>query len=533
MKKIELFQEIYGEKYVAQFKDFLGRYPSEKSNYKLDQTDSFLISYADSIISNKKAFNSLFELLDEYLENTIKNVHILPMYPFTSDDGFSVVDYEKIREDLGNWEDLEGYAKRYGLMYDFVINHISASSTWFKDYLKGKNNYFIEYDENFDTSQVVRPRASPLFSEIEGKKVWTTFSEDQIDLNFKEYKVFEEATRILISYCQKGARFIRLDAIGFMWKESATSCIHLENTHKIIKLWRLILDDLFSDKFLITETNVPHEENISYFGNSDEAHMVYNFALPPLVADAILTGKSNYITQWISQLEEKENCSYFNFLSSHDGIGLRPVENILAKENIQNIVNNTTKKLGKINYKSNVDGSQSPYECNINYYSLLKENDEFDYKRLLSAVFILNSLKGCPAIYIHTLLGSENDIKGMEESGINRRINREQLQKDKLELELSQETERKKILEGIKEQLKLRKENPAFSPYSSQKIENYTDSVIVINRKGGGQEVTCIVNISNQKIELTQKISGYSLLDYKNLEISELEAYQYMWIERK
>lgn len=532
MQTIKLFEEIYGPSNTERFKQFLNKYESVSRNYKLDSSDSFLITYGDSIISEKNGFETLFSTLETKVGDSIKNVHILPMYPYTSDDGFSVIDYEQVRNDLGTWEELASYSSKYGLMYDFVINHMSKSSQWFKEFTEGKNNYFIEYDEGFDYSKVVRPRVSPLFHEINGKNVWTTFSEDQVDLNFKEYDVFEEATRILIDYCKNGATFIRLDAIGFMWKESGTSCIHLENTHKIIKLWRLILDEIFGDKFLITETNVPHQENISYFGESNEAHMVYNFALPPLVADAILSGNSKFISEWMNNLETIENCTYFNFLSSHDGIGLRPVEALLPEENIQNIVDNTFAKGGRINYKNNTDGTKSPYECNINYYSLLKEKDEYDVDRLLCATFILNSIKGCPAIYVHTLFGSENDIKGMELSGINRRINREQLVQEQLLQELDSDCDRKEILLGIKKQLDVRKSSEGFDPYGEQSVEVIDERLIVINRINNEKDIVCIANISDIEVSLESELIGYSLLDECNVKISKLMPYEYMWIER-
>ncbi|MFV0498689.1 MAG: alpha-amylase family glycosyl hydrolase, partial [Bacilli bacterium] len=222
MRILELFSEIYGTENIERFKSFLNTYENQDIKYELNEEDSFLISYGDSLKSEKKGFDSLFTTLREEVGSSIKNVHILPMYPYTSDDGFSVVDYEQVRDDLGSWADLNKYSNEYGLMYDFVINHMSKSSEWFQEFLKGNNNYFVEYDESFNYNNVVRPRVSPLFHEIGGKNVWTTFSEDQVDLNFKEYEVFEEATRILIDYCKNGATFIRLDAIGFMWKESGT-----------------------------------------------------------------------------------------------------------------------------------------------------------------------------------------------------------------------------------------------------------------------------------------------------------------------
>src|SRR5690606_35016656 len=108
-------------------------------------------------------------------------------------------------------------------------------------------------------------------------------SADQVDLNFKNPAVLLATTRALLFYVEHGAKFIRLDAIAYLWKEIGTPCIHLPQTHQVIQLMRAVLDEVAPDVRLITETNVPHPDNISYFGaGTNEAQLVYNFALPPL-----------------------------------------------------------------------------------------------------------------------------------------------------------------------------------------------------------------------------------------------------------
>lgn len=535
MEKIKkLLREVYpnNQDQIDQYINRLATRERKLAEFKLDQTDSFLITYGDTITNQDQlGFEVLFELLDTKFENCIKNVHILPMFPYTSDDGFSVVDYETVREDLGDFELLNEISNRYGLMYDFVVNHMSQESAWFKDYLAGKNNYFIEYQADFDYSQVTRPRTSPLFHEKNGKQVWTTFSDDQIDLNFENFEVFEKTTDILIDYCDNGGNFIRLDAIGFLWKVSGDTCIHHPNTHNIIKVWRAVLDYLFGNKILITETNVPHAENISYFGNQDEAQMVYNFALPPLVANTLLTGNASYLSDWLANLTVPNNCTYFNFLSSHDGIGLRPVESILPKENVEVIVQNTIDKGGKINYKANVDGTKSPYECNINYYSLLKDGKDTDVDKFLTAQFILQSIIGCPAIYIHSMLGSVNDIEGMESSGINRRINREQLDFNQLICELDDEnTERNQIFNGIKAMLKVRQQTKAFNPFGTQTVDQSTERIFKVTREFDGQIIECIANISSDAIKYP--LDGFDLITNQEIKTEILRPYQRVWIVR-
>lgn len=284
---------------------------------------------------------ALKTFLDREMEETISGVHLLPMFPYTSDDGFSVQDFREIDPELGTWKDIEALGENYDLMFDAVINHVSKSSVYFQEFLKGNEkyrNFFIVADPDEDYSSVTRPRALPLltaFETADGEKyVWTTFSEDQIDLNYKEPAVLLEILDILLFYASKGARFLRFDAIGFAWKEKGTTCMHLPQTHELIKLMREVLEECAKGCTIITETNVPHKENISYFGDgTDEAGLVYQFPLPPLTLYSYIVGNAEKLTEWAASLEPTNpQTTYFNFLASHDGIGMRPVEDILSEE---------------------------------------------------------------------------------------------------------------------------------------------------------------------------------------------------------
>ncbi len=405
------------------------------------ERDSILITYGDTIVDGAECgLRVLSKFLKEFVRDSIGNVHLLPMYPYTSDDGFSVTDYRQINPELGSWEDVENLSAEYGLMFDAVINHISKSSDWFQGFLKGESpyrDYFITCDPKADYSAVTRPRALPLLTEFETsegvKHVWTTFSEDQIDLNYGCPELLAQIADLLLMYAQKGARYIRLDAVGFMWKELGTTCMHLPQTHEIIKLIKDIFRVYSPKTRIITETNVPHEDNISYFGtDGDEADLVYQFPLPPLVMYSLITGSAKTLSDWMKTLQlPSDKVTYFNFLSSHDGIGVRPVEGLLSKEELQLLVDTALKNGGEVSYKDNGDGTKSPYELNINYQDALAGPDASDHERIakfLAAETILLSLQGVPGIYIHSLLGSRNDYYGKTTSGIPRRINREKLE---------------------------------------------------------------------------------------------------------
>lgn len=520
---------------------------SKERDEWLSEKDSMLITYGDSLHSEgKTGLNTLHNFLVKYVGNAISSVHLLPMYQYTSDDGFSVVDYKQVNPELGSWEDVNNLAKDYKLMFDGVINHISKSSDWFQRFLLCEEPYkdfFIAADPNGDYSQVVRPRALPLltpFKTKEGTKyVWTTFSEDQVDLNFKSIDVLIEILDVLITYANNGAKFIRLDAIGFLWKEKNTKCIHLPETHEVVKLIRKVLDVYVPGTMIITETNVPHKENISYFGNNDEAHLVYQFPLPPLVMFTLLKGDATKLTSWVKSLEPlSSHTTYFNFLSSHDGIGIRPTEGILTDEERQFLVDNTLRNGGEVSYKDNGDGTKSPYELNINYQDAIagfEASDELRIKRFIVAETILLSLEGIPGIYIHSLLGSRNDYYGKTISGISRRINREKLDVKDLEDSLNSDTNRSKIFEELIKILNIRRCHSAFSPMASQQILELDPRIfgLIRNNKDTGEIIYVLINVSNEDITLDMKdLEGTDLLSGTKIQsMITLNALQSMWIQ--
>ena len=334
---------------------------------KINEKNAYLIAYGDSILrEGQTPLATLNEVLSETIAGAITDVHLLPMFPFTSDDGFSVTDYYKINPQYGTWEDIEHLSKNYRLMFDFVANHMSKDSEWFQSFLQEEEDFkeaFVIFDEEFDASNTVRPRTSPLFHNYKEKKVWTTFSEDQVDVNIKDPKMFARLTEVLLTYASKGAASIRLDAIGFLWKESGSRSIHLWQTHEVIKIWRKLLEELSPNTQIITETNVPHEENISYFGKNDEANQVYQFPLPPLVLHSFTVGDAQKLSAWAKGIEGRGDTeTYFNFLASHDGIGMRPTEGILSDVERNNLVEKVIENGGEISYKENTDGSRSVYD---------------------------------------------------------------------------------------------------------------------------------------------------------------------------
>lgn len=521
-----------------------------KSNKKLwvDQSDVMLITYGDSLKSKDEApLKTLHQFLNNQAKDLISAIHILPCYPYTSDDGFSVIDYWQINPQLGDWNDISKLSQDYDLMFDGVINHISKSSDWFQGYLKGDDkyrHYFIEANPDRDYSSVTRPRALPLLTTFETsmgtKHIWTTFSDDQIDLNYRCPEVLQKIVELLLFYAEQGASFIRLDAIGFMWKELDTPCIHLPQVHALIQAMRAALACAAPHVKLITETNVPHKDNISYFGNGEnEAHLVYQFPLPPLTLHTIQTGNSDKIVDWMDSLDECRNgTTFFNFLASHDGIGVRPIEGILDKEELNYLLDTVTTNGGRISYKNNGDGTQSPYELNINYFDAVSDiaaDDETNLNRFMAAQTLLVSLAGLPGIYIHSLLGSGNDIKGLETLGYNRAINREKLDAAVVSADLADiNSRRHKVLERFNQLLTKRRQQPSFHPNASQRVVKTDCRLITLVRN---EQLAVVINISDQRVpfDTAKLLDGLNkdLITGDAMEpIITLTPYQAVWLTK-
>jgi sucrose phosphorylase len=525
----------------------------EPDNFVSDEKAIILISYADSINQpQKKPLETLNDFLIQNLSDTISIVHILPFFPSSSDDGFSVIDYEKVNPSFGEWEDIKRLRKQFSLAVDLVINHISQQNVWFRNYLKGISpgkDYFIELDPSADLSSVVRPRSHPLltlFKTIRGEKyVWTTFSADQVDLNFKNPEVLEQIITIFLFYIKQGASIIRLDAIAFLWKQKNTNCLHLPQTHEVVKLLRDITDYLRNKTILLTETNVPSKENLSYFGNKDEAHMVYQFSLPPLLLYTLFSGNSEILSAWASDLPELlPGYTYFNFTASHDGIGVRPLEGLVDTSGLNRLITGMKLFGARISTKTNKDGSESPYEINISYFDALKGThagfDQFQEKRFLCSQTIMLTMQGIPAFYIHSLLATHNDLEGLESTGTNRSINRKKWDLKELNSILETPTEHSRVFNALKEIISIRKSIPDFHPNYSQKIFFLEKSFFIVLRNNG--DLVSVSNITNsdrefnlsllykkEKILLSDKLSGNR---YNSREIVIIESYQTLWLQK-
>ena len=450
---------------------------------KWDEQTTLLITYGDSIRASASIapLLTLNTFLVDYLKGVLTGVHILPFSPYSSDDGFAVIDYLQVNPALGDWDDVGAIAQQFDLMVDLVVNHVSSDHEWFQQFKANQPpgcDYFITADAGVDTSSVVRPRSSPLLIETETvsgtQHVWATFSPDQIDVDFSNPDVLIEYITIILFYVQAGAKFIRLDAIGYLWKRLGTPCIHLPETHAMIRVLREILQMVDPEISLITETNVPNRENLSYFGNRNEAHMIYNFSLPPLLLNALLQGRSDHLKTWMMSMPPAPlGCAYLNFTASHDGIGLRPAEGLLSDDEYQVLLQTIKRFGGEISMRQRSDGSESPYEMNISLFDALKGTihgeDEWQVERFICSQTIMMSLEGIPAFYIHSLLATHNDYETMAQTGRKRSINRHSWDYDQLTAALNDaESDHARVFNELRRLIAIRQEQRAFHPNATQ-----------------------------------------------------------------
>ena len=550
----KLLNDIYGPDTggmaFERISPLIERFPAQKrkkSEY-FSQEDVILITYGDSIQKAGQApVATLHEFAADSLKGAISAIHFLPFFPYSSDDGFSVKDFFAIDPVLGTWEDVIAIGNDFELMFDYVLNHFSSKSKWFKSYLEGREGYrefAIEVDPATDLSLVTRPRSLPLLSEYkktDGSSVhlWTTFSADQIDFNFKSLDVLVKMIEVLLYYVQQGATILRLDAIAYLWKEIGTTCIHLRQVHEMVKLFRSILDVVAPDVVIITETNVPHTENISYFGNGrDEAQMVYNFTLPPLLFYSFVKEDTTALSRWARELQlDSPHNAFFNFTASHDGIGVRPLEGILPPEELEELIGIVKANGGQVSYKQNPDGTDSPYELNITYVdAILADKNANQPDKFLASQAVQYVLPGVPATYIHSLLGSRNWTEGVEQTGRARTVNREKLQAENLLAELKDPASfRSQVFYPYLNLIRLRKKQKAFHPKAAFEILEIDPKVFAIKRYTEEQTVFAVTNISAAEVSLTIEGTPDQMKDLitggnVNPKQFSLKPYQYVWL---
>lgn len=524
------------------------------------EKDMIMITYGDSVMEpGQKPLATLEKFMDDYLEDKVNSVHILPFFPYSSDDGFSVIDYSSVNESLGDWDDIKTIASNRKLMSDLVINHCSSRSVWFQNFVKGEGkgkDFFYTAAPDTDVSMVTRPRTSPLLRETETadgtKHVWCTFSHDQVDLDFRNPEVLTAFVSIIRQYLDAGVKIFRLDAVAFLWKKLGTTCINLPETHEAIRLLRTLIEHSEPETVIITETNIPNTQNLTYFGNANEAHCIYNFSLPPLLVNTLITGNCLYLKRWLMSMPPAQNgTAYFNFIASHDGIGLRPAEGLLSDQEINTLANTMQARGGRVSWRTSETGEQKAYEMNIALYDALqgtvKGEDKWGLERFICAHAVMFGLEGIPGIYIHSMLGTRNDYDKLKHTNHNRSINRHRWDYEELTKALNNKyNEHHKVLNRMLELVDIRSKQPAFHPNAVQFVLHLGLEMFGFWRQSldRRQSIFCVSNITDEELKLPlselnlivtdtwyELIGGTEITDIT--EEIVLAPYQTVWVSNK
>ncbi len=525
-----------------------------------DERDIWAITYGDSIFDPEEVpLQTLRNFLNGPLEGVLSGVHILPFFPYSSDHGFAVKDYDAVCPSLGDWEDVRDIARSHRVMSDLVINHCSSEHPWFKAFCAGEgrgSDYFRTIEPDEDLSAVVRPRTSDLRRPTPTASglahVWCTFSHDQIDLDFRNPEVLLEFVRIIRHQLDQGVRAFRLDAVAFLWKEAGTTSLNLMQTHEIVRLLRTLVQAYDPNTILVTETNIPNRENLSYFGNGNEAHIVYNFSLPPLLLHTLLSGSCQHLKTWLMSMPPAQTGTCFlNFIASHDGIGLRPAEGLLSDEEISQLIDTCKRHGGEVSWRS-LGGESKPYEINIALFDALrgshKGEDSFHLDRYLCAHTVMLGLEGLPAFYLNSILATENDYERFRKTGRNRSLNRHQWSLADLQQRLKDsDSPQSRVLAELRRLIAVRKAQPAFHPNATQFTLHLGEQLLGFWRQSVDrrQSIFCVSNVTDETVTLRLDRLNLCITDdwfnliggqrhYTSLaDVVELAPYETVWISNR
>ncbi|MCH2058930.1 MAG: alpha-amylase family glycosyl hydrolase [Thalassotalea sp.] len=554
---IDMTHQALAERLISEMRISEQNTPPPPFSNHWSEQDVIMVTYGDSLLKEgERPLKTLQHFANQYLQDHVNSVHILPFFPYSSDDGFSVIDYSSVNESLGDWQDIVDIAADKRLMADLVINHCSSRSLWFENFVKGEgkgHDYFFTADPSDDLSQVTRPRTSPLLRKTDTangeKHVWCTFSHDQVDLDFRNPEVLRQFVKILRHYLDNGVRIFRMDAVAFLWKIVGTKSINLPQTHEVVRLLRTLIEHAQNDAVIITETNIPNTQNLTYFGNANEAHCIYNFSLPPLLINTLVTGNCLYLKRWLMSMPPaQDGTTYFNFIASHDGIGLRPAEGLLTDQEIGELIATMKSFGGAISWRTSETGEQKAYEMNISLFDALQGTvngpDKWGMQRFICAHAIMLALEGIPGIYIHSLLGTRNDYEKLKNTHHNRSINRHRWDYESLEIMLADETNpHAKVLSQMLSLIDKRTAQKAFHPNATQFTLHLGLSLFGFWRQSMDrrQSIFCVSNITDQSVELPiselnliiteswfDLISGEEITDLT--QAIELQPYQTVWI---
>lgn len=460
-----------------------------------------LITYADSLGHNLK---DLDRILETYFKEAVAGVHVLPFFPSSGDRGFAPMDYHKVDPAFGDWGDVERLAEKYYLMFDYMINHISAQSGYYKDFLEkkdasGYHDLFIRYkdfwedgeptEEQVDAIYKRKPRAPYVdahFADGTTEKVWCTFDEEQIDINCKSDTAKAFIRDNLTDMCRHGAALIRLDAFAYATKKAGTSCFFIEPD-----VWELLREcEEILDSYGVTILPEIHEHYTMQKKIEAQDFYVYDFALPMLLINALYYGQSRYLKHWLEICPRKQ----FTTLDTHDGIGVVDVKDLLPDEEILRTKDDIFRFGANVKkvYNTAAYNNLDIYQVNCTYYSALGDDDA----SYLIARAVQFFAPGIPQVYYVGLLAGRNDLKLLEETKVGRNINRHYYTEE----EIAQEVKRP-VVEKLLKLMKFRNEYPAFD--GDFLLEDCGEKELVIVRTSGGYQARLWCDFGTKEYRVT------------------------------
>lgn len=471
------------------------------------QNKTMLITYADSLGNN---LNDLSEILDKYFEGAIRGVHVLPIFPSTGDRGFSPTRYDEIDPKFGTWKDFEELGEKYYLMLDFMINHISKHSEYYKDFQKNGENskykdLFLDWNKFWpegrptkaDIDQIYKRKDKAPYQEItfaDGRKskLWNTFGDEQIDLDVRTKATQEFIKNSVRTLAKHKASLIRLDAFAYAIKKLNTNDFFVEP-----EIWEL-LDQVKNDLKGTDVKILPeiHEHYTMPMKVAKHGYYIYDFALPIVLLYSLYSGKSDRLAAWLRKCPMKQ----FTTLDTHDGIGVVDAKDVLTDDELEYTTNELYKVGANVSrkYSSAEYHNLDIYQINTTYYSALGNDDKKYFLARLLQVFA----PGIPQIYYVGLLAGKNDLKLLEETKEGRNINRHYYSKEEIAKEV-----KRPVVQSLIKLLRFRNEEAAFDLDGSIDVETPSENVIVIRRSNKDQSRTAEAKVNLKDLSYNVKVN--------------------------
>lgn len=465
-----------------------------------------LITYADSLGGTLKALDAL---LAKHYDGAVGGIHVLPPFPYSADRGFSPITYEEILPVYGSWEDFHRLRERYYLMLDFMINHISAQSPQYQDFLQNKDaspyrDMFIRYKDfwpggeptqaQVDAIYKRKPRAPYVdanFADGTSEKVWCTFGTDQIDLNLRSPGVMQYVRDTLTMLMDHGMSLLRLDAFAYAIKKVGGSCFFEEP-----EIWDLLkeIDELTQSHGCDMLPEI-HEHYSIPMKLADKGYWTYDFALPMLVLHSLFTGNGAPLKHWLKICPRKQ----FTTLDTHDGIGVVDARDLLTDEQLDETCRMLYEKGANVNriYSSEAYNNLDIYQINCTYYSALGNDDD----AYLLARAIQFFAPGIPQVYYVGMLAGENDIALVEETRNGRDINRHNYTSDEVDAAFD-----RPVVAKLRDLMRLRNAEPAFG--GECVIEDTSDDRLRIRRSNGADALILDADLKHHTFEILRPVDG-------------------------